>query len=90
MNYGIWGEKASSISKHTKPGQLSLVLNPLLLAQFILGQLVKMTGSRLRNQCVSIPDHTVLVTCFQHEQLVGHAFASVWPFEGGTSICVFL
>ncbi|KAG1731980.1 uncharacterized protein EDB91DRAFT_1152670 [Suillus paluster] len=65
-NYGIWGEKAISISKYTKPGQS-----------------VKMTGSKLRSQCVSIPDHTVLVTCFQHEKLVGHAFASVWSFEGG-------
>ncbi|KAG1746958.1 hypothetical protein EDB19DRAFT_1848448 [Suillus lakei] len=65
-NYGIWGEKASSISKYTKSGQP-----------------VKMTGSKLRSQSVSIPDHTVLVTCFQHEKLVGHAFASVWSFEGG-------
>ncbi|KAG1775130.1 hypothetical protein EV702DRAFT_1120677 [Suillus placidus] len=67
-NYDIWGEKASSISKHTKPGQP-----------------VKMTGSKLRSQSVSVPDHTVLVTCFQHDKLVGHAFASVWSFEGGVA-----
>ncbi|KAG1875710.1 hypothetical protein F4604DRAFT_1761561 [Suillus subluteus] len=47
------------------------------------GQPVKMTDSKLRSQSVSIPDHTVLVTCFHHEKLVGHAFASVWSFEGG-------
>lgn len=47
------------------------------------GQPFKMTGSKLRSQSASIPDHTVLVTCFQNEKLVGHAFASVWSFEGG-------
>ncbi|KAG2118382.1 hypothetical protein DEU56DRAFT_761262 [Suillus clintonianus] len=47
----ILGEKASSISKYTKPGQP-----------------VKMTGTKLQSHCVSIPDHIVLVTCFQHGQ----------------------
>jgi len=50
---------------------------------YCLGQPVKMTSSKLRSQCVSCPEKTVLVTCFQHEQLVGHAFASVWDFDGG-------
>ena len=44
-----------------------------------------MAGSKLRTQCVSIPDKTVLVTCFRNEQLIGHAFASVWDFEHGKS-----
>ncbi|KAG2135116.1 hypothetical protein DEU56DRAFT_981205 [Suillus clintonianus] len=49
----------------------------------LFSQPVKMTASKLRSQSVSIPECTVLVTCFQHEKLVGHAFASVWSFEGG-------
>ena len=44
----------------------------------LAGKHVKMTGSRLRAQCVSSPSQTVLVTCFKQNQLVGHAFASVW------------
>ena len=42
-----------------------------------------MTGSRLRTQCVSVPEKTVLVTCMLHDELVAHAFASVWTFEHG-------
>lgn len=57
---------------------------------FFSGQQVKMAGSKLRTQCVSIPDQTVLVTCFHHQQLVGHAFASVWSFDGGTSKHILL
>jgi len=42
-----------------------------------------MSGNKLQTQCVSVPLKTVLVTCFNHEQLVGHAFASIWDFDGG-------
>lgn len=43
-----------------------------------------MTSKRLRNQCVSVPDKTVLVTCFNSAtDLIGHAFATVWEFNGG-------
>ncbi|KAN0111754.1 hypothetical protein V8E52_008134 [Russula decolorans] len=65
-NYGIWDEKAPTISKFTKPGQR-----------------VKMTGKKLKSQCLSVPEKTVLVTCFKHTQLVGHAFTTVWRFNGG-------
>ncbi|KAF8812722.1 hypothetical protein BYT27DRAFT_6406453 [Phlegmacium glaucopus] len=47
------------------------------------GQSVKMTGQKLRAQCLSAPERTVLVTCFKHNDLVGHAFATVWNYEGG-------
>jgi hypothetical protein len=58
------------------------------IGEFILsGNLVKMAGSKLQTRCVSVPDKTVLVTCFQHEQLVGHAFASVWEYEFGKPTC---
>jgi len=48
------------------------------------GKRVKMSGSHLRAQCVSSPSQTVLVTCFKQNQLVGHAFASVWNTSIGT------
>ncbi|KAF8496764.1 hypothetical protein F5888DRAFT_1614366, partial [Russula emetica] len=32
---------------------------------------------------LSVPEKTVLVTCFMHTQLVGHAFATVWSFNSG-------
>jgi hypothetical protein len=54
-----------------------------------------MTGSRLRTQCVSMPEKTVLVTCFRvdqelGQQLIGHAFASVWDYgvSGGMYDCI--
>ena len=55
------------------------------LNSFFSGQQVKMASSKLWTQCVFVSDQTVLVTCFHHQQLVGHAFASVWSFNGGTS-----
>lgn len=51
-----------------------------------------MSGLRLRKQCVSIPEKTVLVACYQtpivanqqhRRKLVGHAFATVWDYNGG-------
>ena len=42
-----------------------------------------MTGRKLKSQCLSVPEKTVLVTCFKHTQLVGHAFATVWSYDGG-------
>ena len=44
---------------------------------------VKMTGARLRAQCVSKPSQTILVTCFQRNELVGHAFVTVWDTPVG-------
>ena len=54
---------------------------------FLSGNPDKMTGSKLQTQCVSIPNKTVLVTCFHHEQLIGHALTIVWNFEHGKSTC---
>jgi hypothetical protein len=51
-----------------------------------------MTGHRLREQCVAVPDSTVLVVCYERDldsqaqdvlELVGHAFATVWDYHGG-------
>ena len=49
------------------------------------GKRVRMSGSRLRAQCVSSSSEsqTVLVTCFKQNQLVGHAFATVWKTSIG-------
>jgi hypothetical protein len=52
---------------------------PILL----LGKRVKMSDSWLRKECLSAPESTVLVTCFKRDVLVGHAFATVWNFDGG-------
>lgn len=46
-----------------------------------------MAVSKLTTQCISVPDKIILVMCFRHEQLVGHAFASVWDFELGEPTC---
>ena len=45
-----------------------------------------MNAKKLRSQCIANPEKSVLVTCFNGEQLVGHAFATVWDFEGGLYI----
>lgn len=86
-NYGVWGEKALSISKYTQPGsflwRICQVAESYSHYFFFPGQPVKMSGRRLKSQCLSIPESTVLVTCFKDEDLVGHAFATVWNFEGG-------
>ncbi|KAF8161879.1 hypothetical protein BJ912DRAFT_1007016 [Pholiota molesta] len=60
-----------------------------------IGSRVKMSGKRLRQQCVASPRNTVLATCFRHSadmyhggdwtkmELVGHAFATVWDYDNG-------
>ncbi|KAG5633869.1 hypothetical protein H0H81_004661 [Sphagnurus paluster] len=72
-NYGIWGEKAGDVSKYTKPAMSLLTFR----------QRVKMTRERLREQCVCVPEKTVLIICYTDTQIVGHAFASVWELQGG-------
>ena len=42
-----------------------------------------MSGARLKKQCLSTPDATVLVTCFKDGDLLGHAFTTVWDYNGG-------
>ena len=48
-----------------------------------VGQRIKMTPARLRAQYIGVPDRTVLSICMKDEQIVGHAFATVWEYEGG-------
>jgi hypothetical protein len=57
-----------------------------------------MSGPKLRKQCVVTPKRTVLVTCYQvpnaaHQchraKLVGHAFATVWDYDGGNSFLIY-
>jgi hypothetical protein len=52
-----------------------------------------MSGRKLREQCVSNPQNTVLIVCYERIpyandtndlELVGHAFATVWDYPGGT------
>lgn len=53
------------------------------------GSRVKMSGHRLHEQSVSVPESTVLAACYWKNQdsddleLVGHAFATVWDYNGG-------
>lgn len=48
-----------------------------------------MSAAKLRQQLVlPSPNNTVLVVCYQHQaggqlELVGHAFATAWDFNGG-------
>jgi len=53
------------------------------------GQRVKMTSKKLRAQCLSVPESTVLVTCYEHQNLVGHAFATVWNYQGGLTFDLY-
>ena len=77
-NYGIWSPQVPQknlkgfykLGFFWKKAYHSLPL--------FAGKRVKMSGVRLRAQCVSNPMKTVLVTCFKQNQLVGHAFATVW------------
>jgi len=47
-----------------------------------------MNAKRLRDQCLADPKHTVLALCKlvtseeEERTLVGHAFASVWQYNG--------
>jgi hypothetical protein len=50
------------------------------------GSRVKMTPEKLRAECLSSPDKTVLSLCRALEEngssrLLGHAFANVWEYE---------
>lgn len=57
-----------------------------------------MTGSRLRKQCVAVPDSTVLVVCYERNmdthdvsqlELVGHTFVTVWDYPGGKRLPIY-
>ena len=67
---------------NTRSINVSTRLFPITKFMFS-GQPVKMSGNKLQTQCVSTPSKTVLATCFNHDQLIGHTFASTWEFDGG-------
>jgi len=60
------------------------IWSPQAPQKSLRGKRVKFNSSRLRAQCLSNPSQTVLVTCFKQNQLVGHAFATVWNTSIGT------
>jgi len=44
-----------------------------------------MNAKRLRDQCLADPKHSVLAQCKLSDEdntLVGHAFASIWQYNG--------
>lgn len=47
------------------------------------GNAVKMPPAKLRRECMSAPERTVLSTCMQDGVLIGHAFGTVWDYEDG-------
>lgn len=82
-NYGIWGNLAPPSLSSTFPQ------NPDYSEPGVrpsVGKRVKMNAARLRSQCLSVPQNTVLVTCFKDSTLLGHAFATVWKYDGGSLI----
>ena len=50
-----------------------------------------MTPARLRRECLSDPENTVLSMMFVNNELVGHAIATRWHHQEGkaSSCCVF-
>jgi hypothetical protein len=93
-NYGIWGTNPTAM-KAPKAGSLTPFLHLLNKTNQNSGSRVKMSGARLRKQCVAVPNSTVVVVCYQptqghHEsdglELVGHAFATVWDYDNGTCL----
>ncbi|KAF8194012.1 hypothetical protein K438DRAFT_1934738 [Mycena galopus ATCC 62051] len=50
------------------------------------GARVKMGAARLRDQCLSDPTHSMLALCTVDKVIVGHAFGTVWQYNG-SDIC---
>ncbi|KAF8902259.1 hypothetical protein CPB84DRAFT_1814979 [Gymnopilus junonius] len=67
-HYGVWNDQAA------------IKISPFLKA----GQHVKLSTTKLRAECLEPPARSVLATCFTSDELVGHAFATTWDYEGGT------
>lgn len=63
---------------------LLIIVVTVSFSSFPPGEHVKLSGKKLRDLYVACPEKTVLVTCFGSTQLLGHAFATVWEFDGGT------
>jgi len=44
------------------------------------GARVKMNAAKLRKECLGNPEHTVLITSYLQDKLIGHAFATKWQY----------
>ena len=42
-----------------------------------------MSAAKLQAQCLGSPADSILVTCHEDAELVGHVFAATWTYEGG-------
>ncbi|KAJ7480002.1 hypothetical protein B0H11DRAFT_2026124 [Mycena galericulata] len=62
------------------------VWSPLVSAPLQPGARLKMGVARLRDQCLSDPAHSMLALCTVEKVIVGHAFATVWQYNG-SDIC---
>lgn len=56
-------------------------VDALNLSLLQIGSRVRMTPARLRKECLSDPENTVLSMRFVDDKLVGHAFATRWTHE---------
>ncbi|KAI0685879.1 hypothetical protein C8T65DRAFT_773272 [Cerioporus squamosus] len=63
-NYGVW---ALDVVRPLKPDHLQ-------------GGHVAMSVKRLRSQCLSDPNNTILVIARIQDEIVGHAFATKWQY----------
>ena len=81
QNYGVWSSLASS---PFKPGVhlLSSIYLRSSSYRSCLGTRVKMNANRLREQCFSDPTNSKLALCTLDGVLIGHAFATIWQYNG--------
>lgn len=81
QNYGVWSSLASS---PFKPGVH--LCRPFIYIQCsyrsCLGTRVKMNAARLRKECFSDPANSKLALCTLDGVLIGHAFATIWQYNG--------
>jgi len=62
------------------------VWSPLVSAPLKPGGRVKMGVARLRDQCLTDPAHSMLALCTVGEVIVGHAFGTMWEYNG-SNVC---
>ena len=81
QNYGVW---SSLVSSPFKPGVhlLSSIYLRSSSYRSCLGTRVKMNANRLREQCFSDPTNSKLALCTLDGVLIGHAFVTIWQYNG--------
>ena len=42
-----------------------------------------MSAAKLKAQCLGSPADSILATCHEDAELVGHVFVATWTYEGG-------